>query len=267
MIDALVARAFELRYEEDERWEPISELQRHADPVAVQAVVRPMLAAEDPFERTLAADVLGQVGGPDAPDRAVRATLLIERLAVEDDPLALSAIGFALGHLDDERAVGPMAALAGHEHPLVRRSVVAGVSADLEDDRAVDALIALSADPVSEIRDWATFSLGHIGHRTGPRVAAALVARLDDEDDDTRGEALYGLALRADPRAIVPLLDELEEYEGWFVDHALAALITHFPDDQRLTAALAEHWPDGVPEDVRGDVVGDLELKAEWGRP
>jgi HEAT repeat protein len=43
-----------------------------------------------------------------------------------------------------------------------------------------------------------------------PEIRGALLARLGDDDGDTRLEALAGLAAREDERAIEPLIRELE---------------------------------------------------------
>ena len=63
------------------------------------------------------------------------------------------------------------------------------------------ALIALSADPEAAVRDWATFALGTLAEQDSPALRDALAARLDDPDEDTRLEAIHGLALRGDDRA------------------------------------------------------------------
>ena len=75
----------------------------------------------------------------------------------------------------------------------------------------LDALIELTSDPEPGIRDWATFALGTLSpgeHRGAARRAAA---RLDDSDDDTRIEAVHGLALRGAHAALDAVLDLLGE--------------------------------------------------------
>jgi HEAT repeat protein len=269
MIDALFAEAVARSADLEERWEPIKALLAHDDPAAVRAAAERRLDSDDPVTREAAVDVLAQVGGPDAPDRAERATLVLDRLATETHPHVLAALATACLHLADRRAIAPLIDLADHEHPLVRRGVVDGLSfAADDDDRVVDALIALTADPLAEIRDWATFALGHLSYRTGPRVLDALAERLRDEDGHTSAEALYALALRGDPRALARLLELLDD--GWYdglIDRALLALAARFPEDARLTAAVAERWPDGVPEKVRRTVDDNLAQQAEWARP
>jgi HEAT repeat protein len=51
--------------------------------------------------------------------------------------------------------------------------------------------------------------LGTIIEVDTPEIRAALVARLDDPDDESRSEALVGLARRGDRRVVPALLKEL----------------------------------------------------------
>ena len=65
----------------------------------------------------------------------------------------------------------------------------------------MEALIALSADADADVRDWATFALGTLAAADTPELREALAARVEDADEDTRLEAVHGLALRGDTRA------------------------------------------------------------------
>jgi HEAT repeat protein len=87
----------------------------------------------------------------------------------------------------------------------VRRGVVHGLMGH-DDDRAVAALIDLSADSDGDVRDWATFSLGVQIDRDTADVREALAARLQDSYGDTRAEAVRGLARRRDERALEAVL-------------------------------------------------------------
>ncbi len=78
-------------------------------------------------------------------------------------------------------------------------------------DEALNALIELSADADAKVRDWATFALGTLAEADSPALRDALAARLDDADEDTRMEAVHGLALRGDERAEAPARDLLAD--------------------------------------------------------
>jgi HEAT repeat protein len=73
---------------------------------------------------------------------------------------------------------------------------------DPPNTRALDALITLTSDENSDVRDWATFGLGAQLDVDDEHIREALLARLDDPDGDTAGEAIFGLAARNDPRVI-----------------------------------------------------------------
>ncbi|OYV95779.1 MAG: hypothetical protein B7Z73_01935 [Planctomycetia bacterium 21-64-5] len=78
-----------------------------------------------------------------------------------------------------------------------------------EEQAAIECLIRLSRDSDSDVRDWATFGLGSQCDLDTPQIRDALAARLDDTDDDTRHEAIVGLARRQDRRAIAAVGREL----------------------------------------------------------
>ncbi len=80
----------------------------------------------------------------------------------------------------------------GHEAPLT-----------------IESLMILSQDTEALVRDWTTFALGTQIDLDTEQIRIALVNRLDDPDDDTRGEALVGLATRKDERVIAALKTEL----------------------------------------------------------
>jgi len=109
----------------------------------------------------------------------------------------------------------------------------------LDDDLAVETLIELSQDEEAHVRDWATLGLARQIERDTLELRDALLARLGDPDEDTRAEALAGLAERGDERAVDPLLAELDKTTGpsdpgMLVD-ALRALATK-TGDPRLDA-------------------------------
>ncbi|MEU6285486.1 HEAT repeat domain-containing protein [Streptomyces sp. NPDC047028] len=85
---------------------------------------------------------------------------------------------------------------------------LAAVVTGRSDGPAVGALIELTRDAETDVRDRAVFALGALAAVDGPGVRQALWARVDDPDEETREEAVRGLAVRRDPRS-VPLLGQL----------------------------------------------------------
>ncbi|MEZ5844522.1 MAG: HEAT repeat domain-containing protein [Hyphomicrobiaceae bacterium] len=103
--------------------------------------------------------------------------------------------------------------LASHACEAVRVAVAQHLRADSSGSPAASALIGLMADEATDVRDWATFSLGTQSDADSPDIRAALAERLADDDEETRLEAMVGLARRQDRRALPMVLAELESDE------------------------------------------------------
>lgn len=209
------------------------------DDAETVAAATTLLADADPAARCLGAAILGQMGGAFdddepfegdedddedeedlddeldtlGPDRITvfaveRAEALLARYAVETDPRVLSEIGGAFGHLGWHAAIPALVARADHEAATVRYGVVLGLTGQT-DAAAVAALVRLSADADDEVRNWATFALGTQLELDTPAVRAALHARLDDANEEARGEALLGLARRHDTEVLPAVISAL----------------------------------------------------------
>ncbi len=140
---------------------------------------------------------------------------------------------------------------AGHPDAATRAEAAVGL-ADVvtgqSDDPAVGALIELTHDNEADVRDQAVFALGSLAEVDSPAVREALWARVNDPDQETREEAVRGLAIRRDPRS-VPLLAQLLAADSAHLhtfqaaavlaDPALLpALRTYDPSDPGVTEAL-----------------------------
>jgi HEAT repeat protein len=240
---------------EDAYWDAVSEL--HARPEERTFKLASVLC--DSFaagERCLGADVLGQLGaGPGASPAesqfAAEAGAVLVRLLEEDDePAVLASAAVGLGHLRDERAIGPLVALASNGDPVVRRAVVHGLMGH-DDDRAVAALIVLSGDADGDVRDWATFSLGVQIDRDTEDVREALAARLGDSHGDTHAEAVRGLARRRDERALGAALEA--DGEGSPTIDEAVVLLGASTGDPRLLERLEQLSADPEAAALYGD--------------
>jgi len=137
--------------------------------------------------------------------------------------------------------------------PFGRRSSrVAYALGGRTDAISTATLIALSGDVDTDARDWATFALGALSDEDTLAIRDALLARLNDSDDDVREEAIAGLAQRRDERVVLPLLRELGLHEVGslaieaagamprpeFIPH-LEALHAAHPADKAIEEALS----------------------------
>ncbi|MDA0182927.1 HEAT repeat domain-containing protein [Solirubrobacter phytolaccae] len=234
-VAELIDRALTL--DSDDYWEVVSELQARNDAETYAAAVE-LTRDANPDRRKLGVDILSQLGATrsdeDRPYRGPSVDLLLERIATEPHPHVIASILNAFGPLHDPRTIGPTVAFASHPDEHIRLAVVHGLFQH-DDDRVVDTLLALMEDPDDDVRDWATFELGSINTRDTPQVREALAARLTDRYVDVRHEAIAGLALRADPRGLAPLIEDYEDgWEGPLIDEAGEAYVE---------AGLIAEWP------------------------
>lgn len=183
----------------------------------------------DAEEQELGCAILSELGWPERrkgsgkwPFRDESVPLLLSATESPHSPVVEMAI-IALGRLEADEVVRAAAKLASHPEEGVRQAVAMALLTR-EDDASIDVLVCLSTDAESDVRDWATFGLGVQCHRNDASVLDALADRLEDPHDQTRLEAIEGLAKKGDARAIPSILRELKSdglYEGT-LDAAIA---------------------------------------------
>ena len=194
------------------------------------------------------AELLGKSVNGHPENTAEAVPELVAMLRASEDPEVLTAVVQALGHSWTEEANLAVLPLVDHPDDEVRLAVACAIPGGLETRAAIEqaaaTLITLSTDRVDEVRDWATFGLGTQLAIDGADVRAALWARIDDPDGDTRDEALVGLARRRDPRIFETLLRRLREPSVG----RLAFEAAEFLADPRLISDL-RGWADHIPDD------------------
>jgi HEAT repeat protein len=249
-IMALLAQTIDSPATEDERgyWCCICELHRRVDTVIFETCAVWSQCAE-PRVREASAVVLSQLGYATGHPFAQQSRPILERLLGDTNTPVVRAALIALGHL----GVGELPAIVGCANRFeaeVREAVVHALL-PRDEPAARQTLIELSRDVEPDVRDWATFGLGTYSKIDSPEIRNALLARLADEDGETRGEALFGLAKRKDPRVIPAILSELAREEvselaieaaGEMPDEsllpALEALLRSSPEDQCVREAI-----------------------------
>jgi hypothetical protein len=204
-------------------------------------------------------------------------------------PLRVVTALSTAGLCDAIGASGPpdasvVVALRGHESADVRRAVAVQLPFLTEGEPGAELLaaaIGLTADPDPGVRCWACFTLGQQWpHVDTPELRRALADRLDDIDVETRHEALVGLAVRHDGRALPYVRAELERGDGRV--HRLAMIAAGALGDPALHPLTVRHqagWddeagrsaaecarrltdPSGPGDDVLGGVAALLRLRA-----
>ena len=233
-VDELVNVAL-TECDEDLAWNAIASLQGRGNEEVLQRATS-LCRSDCQYERRVGADILGQLGVPERTFPRACGKIVTEMLSTEQDPDVLQSVLVAISHLECVEAIEPAARFVNHPDPSVRHAVVLALTGD-ERQFAIDCLIRLTADLDHEVRDWATFALGSQFDVDTPQIRDALAARLDDSDDDTRAEAVMGLARRKDRRAVSALQKELasDSVDAMFIE---AAELVEAPELSPLLASL-----------------------------
>ena len=248
-LDELVRRAVE-EWDSGDEWAPHLAALGWRGTHDVLEALDPLAHDPDPRARAVAAYVAGQLGALVRTLPAESAALLEEMGEREAHPAVLAAIAEAFGHLGEPWGLSWLLRLRRHPDAEVRDGVVSAL-AGRTNPLATDALIELSSDPDPAIRDWATFALGTLAEQDSAALRDALAARLDDADPEARIEAVHGLALRGDERAVEPALALLEAGEpggSFWTRHALeeaAIRLAAMSGDRRFAPylpALDDGW-------------------------
>jgi hypothetical protein len=217
-LEAIVAET-----DEERRWDALRVFAR-GEPSQARAVGEHGLSSGDARIRTVAADVLGAVASVDPASAARIAEVLTPRLEVERDLAALDSVIVALGHTGDPRARVGVLRYAEHPDAEIRFDVAWSLPSFGLDRASLAVLRRLSVDVDDDVRDWATFGLANSDDQD-PATIEALAARADDPHNDTRAEAIYGLARRHDERAMSLIQRELARpFHGELIERALEEL-------------------------------------------
>ncbi len=175
-----------------------------------------LTGSASPLERRIGIDVLSQLGGMDRPYAVETLALYLRILPKEKDPKVLESLLHAIGHNNtglENKDIDKLSTLKEHSYAVVRFGLVFALTG-VDKPVAIDTLIHLSGDKDTDIRSWATFALGEQISRNNKAIRDALWARADDQDEDTRLEAVMGLARRKDPRVHAMINRELTTGEA-----------------------------------------------------
>lgn len=200
----------------------------------------------DARERATAADLFGRMTFEASTEiRDGCRAHLVEAIDLErdagDDPDVLSCLASSIGHAEDVRALPALLSLVSHPSEDVRFSLASAIPNSCRYrplPEAVAALVKLSADSDSDVRDWSCFGLGQLNADL-VEVREALAARLDDADTDTRCEALVALAQLGDARAyerVVSRFDSEDAFPIYTLEINAAAAL----GDERLHRTLLD---------------------------
>jgi HEAT repeat protein len=242
----LLARAIQLAGvdetgESAEYWRTIRLLHRRPERDVFERAARCCVSTVS-IERLVGADVLAQLG--DAGEGGVRpfsheSVPVLRALLFDPDNRVIASAIHALGH-HRRATVDDVGRLARHESARIRWAVSCALRED--DPAALAILMELTTDVDGDVRDWATFAIGTLSEADSPEIRTALRARLIDDDEDVRNEAMVGLARRRDTGVIQQIADALDGSDpGRLVFDAADEILAAWPEQELITRAL-DKW-------------------------
>ena len=212
-------------------WDNVRELYRRGGEETFKRCYQLVKTGTD-REKEVAVDILAQLGSTVRPYLKQSLQLYFELLdsalldsAFTTDLLitVLHAIRSNNDTLNAAQAKA-VAAFKSHEDKYVRLGVVYALLG-VEHQVAVDAMVALTTDKFSAIRNWATFGIGSQIEKDSKQITAALWNRVNDKEEETRFEAIVGLAIRKDAGIKDVIIEELLTGEfGTLLFDAIVAL-------------------------------------------
>ncbi len=231
-VEELFVAALQGDYDDEAPWEAIRELHLQRPMPEVFRLASGYSHSPIPLERTRALDVLGQLGcgKPDSERPYMDQSVAIaEDRLNDDDPDVVYSAAWALSHLKIDQAVSALIRVRDNPDPDVRWAVVCGMDGNNRVD-AIQTLIDLMEDADDNVRDWATFGLGTQHDEDSGEIRRALHNRLNDACEETRNEAIWGLARRRDQTGLRLLLQRLET-DHWSGDETTASDVLDLDDN------------------------------------
>ena len=182
-------------------WENIREI--HSRPtVNVFNTCVNLINSSKPKERNIGIDILAQLGFPPRPFFKESRKLFFRVLNKEKDTRVLRSVLYAIGHNNNKLKLEEISILASYKNSAdegLREGLVSALLS-INNNLAIDTLIHFTTDKISHIRDWATFGIGTQIKNNNKLIREALWLRVEDDHQDTRFEAIFGLAKRKDKR-------------------------------------------------------------------
>lgn len=183
------------------RWDNISVLRKRPSQ-KLFAKCAELIKSNNPKIRKIGIDILAQLGLPPRPFLKETLKIYFDLFEVETDPDVLMSLLYSIGHnndkLDNEQ-IEKICSFIYSENSWVKEGLVSALLG-IDNLNAIETLIKLSSDKLSHIRNWATFGLGTQIERNNTNIREALWERVNDKHQETKLEAIVGLAKRKDKR-------------------------------------------------------------------
>lgn len=204
--------------------------------------------------RAEGAFILGQI--EISPAQAANIVNLLNTLALDDKSAIVRGNAVAaLGHRcsrnpDFSSTLAKMSAITTFDRSASVRVDTACALACINDESTVPLLLKLLSDSSADVRNWAAFAL-NLNMYDSQEIRDSLVSLLSEQNEEIKGEAIVGLAMRHDKRTSSVLRHELEkeivfddliEAAGELGDKSLLpvlrAMIDRFDDNELIYSVI-----------------------------
>lgn len=242
-------------------WDNISALRRRPCKVVFDMAYK-LACSENEKEMIIGVQVLAQLGSDPRYKQKEALNLFFKLLEKEQKWNVLMVLLYAIGHNNEslsEEQIQGLIKYSDKKSSIVREALAIALGG-VESEAAIDTLIGLSADSNTSVRDWATFGLGTLNDFSNPKIIDALWARTADEDQNTKLEAIVGLAKRNDNRVKGVIIEEIKRGEYGTL---LFEAIELFPDKDFLPYLIMNFEKDKDDDSIDESWLEDLKKTIE----
>jgi HEAT repeat protein len=195
-------------------WKNISELRKRANEEIYDQAYE-LAKSEIDKNKIIGIDVLAQLGFDPRIGKQKTVELYFELLENGQNDDVLFSLLFGISHNNEnltEKQILKLIEFKNYKNKDIRYSLVSALST-IENPKAIETLIELSEDKLSSIRNWATFGIGTLSEENNDRIINALWKRTKDKHQETKLEAIVGLANREVIKVKENIIEELKNGE------------------------------------------------------
>ncbi|BDD05557.1 hypothetical protein [Aureibacter tunicatorum] len=178
-------------------WKNIQELRSRAtEDIYKQAYI--LAKSDTEKHQKIGIDILAQLGYSPRLRQQETIDLYFELLNSIKSLEVLFSLLFGISHNNDnlnDSQVSQLVRFKNHKDKNIRYSLTHALNG-INNGKSIQALIELTEDKYAPIRNWATFGLGTLCYDTNEQIIEALQKRTKDKHQETKLEALVGLAER-----------------------------------------------------------------------
>ncbi|EDM43387.1 hypothetical protein SCB49_00020 [unidentified eubacterium SCB49] len=192
-------------------WNNILELRKRANEDVYDQAFK-LAKSENDKKKIIGIDVLAQLGFDPRIGQQKTINLYFDLLENEQSDNVLFALFFGISHNNEnltKKQVSKLIEFKDSKNTDVRYSLVSALSG-IANPEAIETLIELSEDKFSSIRNWATFGIGTLSKENNERIINALWKRTKDKHQETKLEAIVGLAIRKEVAVKEQIISELK---------------------------------------------------------